>query len=280
MLMTGRAEVDQINIALDVTSTPALRRPNDITGERGKLALVIPTYREAGNLHALLNRVRTALDGAGACYEIVVVDDDSRDGTVEVVSAIAESDPRVRLVVREGERGLSGAVLQGWQCTSAGILGVMDADLQHPPELLPALLEAIQQGNDLVIGSRYVDGGKIGRWNPARHFVSAAAIWATRPLQQGHLRVCDPISGFFLVRRDCLNDIPFQKRGFKLMLEILARGRIQSVREIPFSFGLRHVGQSKANVKVALDYAALLARLYRERFGLEMRSQRAAETGG
>lgn len=267
-------------MALDATPTPLAHRVKDITGEREKLALVIPTFHEAGNLQILLDRVRAALDGAGACYEILVVDDDSRDGTIELVSAIAAADPRVRLIVREGERGLSGAVLHGWHCTGAGILGVMDADLQHPPEMLPALLEAVHQGNDLVIGSRYAKGGGIGDWNPARHFLSAAAIWATWPLQQSHLRAHDPMSGFFLVRRECLDGIEFQKTGFKLLLEILVRGNLHSVREIPFSFGLRHAGHSKANMKVALDYAALLARLYRTRFGFGRRSHRTAETKG
>jgi dolichol-phosphate mannosyltransferase len=184
----------------------------------------------------------------------------------------------VRLVVREGERGLSGAVLHGWQCSGAGILGVMDADLQHPPEMLPSLLAAIYQGNDLVVGSRYAQGGKVDRWNPVRRFLSAAAIWATWPLQQRHLRVCDPMSGFFLVRRECLNGILFQKVGFKLLLEILVRGRLWSIREIPFSFGLRHSGQSKASMKVVLHHAVLLLRLYRERFVFERRSHRTAAT--
>jgi len=265
-------------MALDATLAPLVHRVKDITGAREKLALVIPTFREAGNLQVLLDRVRAALDGARVSYEILIVDDDSRDGTVELVSAIAAADPRVRLIVREGERGLSGAVLHGWQCTDAGILGVMDADLQHPPEMLPALLEAIHQGNDLVIGSRYAKGGKVGDWNPVRHFVSAAAIWVTWPVQQRHLRAHDPMSGFFLVRRECLDGIPFQKTGFKLLLEILVRGRMQSVCEIPFSFGLRHAGHSKANMKVALDYAVLLARLYRTRYGFGRRSHRTAES--
>jgi dolichol-phosphate mannosyltransferase len=120
------------------------------------LALVIPTLREAANLPGLLTDVRSALDPLGIDYEIIVVDDDSRDGTEEIVSAISLEDPRVRLLVRKGERGLSGAVLYGWQHTDAAILGVMDADLQHPPELLAALVSAILAGNDMAIGSRYM----------------------------------------------------------------------------------------------------------------------------
>ena len=227
-----------------------------------KLALVIPTLCEADNICRLLTHVRSVLDPLGTPYEILVVDDDSRDGTSDVVAAVAESDPRVRLFVRKGERGLSGAILHGWQRTDATVLGVMDADLQHPPELLPYLLTAIKDGRDLVIGSRYTDGGDLGQWNPIRKLLSAAAVWVTLPLQRPHLRTKDPMSGFFMVRRRCLPHGAFQKTGFKLLLEILVRGRIQSVKEVPFEFGLRCQGASKANFKVAWDYALLLMRLF------------------
>jgi len=149
-----------------------------------KLALVIPTLCEEENIGGLLVHVRSVLDPLNIPYEIVVADDDSRDGTGAVVRAISDQDPRVRLVVRKGERGLSGAILYGWQHTDATILGVMDADLQHPPELLPKLIAAIYEGRDLVIGSRYTQGGGTGSWNPARKLVSAAAVWVTWPIQK------------------------------------------------------------------------------------------------
>jgi len=227
-----------------------------------KLALVIPTLCEAENIGGLLDHVRSVLDPLKTTYEILVVDDDSSDGTGAVVQAIALDDPRVRLLVRKGERGLSGAILHGWQRTDATVLGVMDADLQHPPELLPELLSAIKDGRDLVIGSRYTPGGDLGQWNPVRKLLSAAAVWVTWPLQRTHLRAKDPMSGFFMVRRRCLPEGAFQKSGFKLLLEILVRGRIQSVKEVPFAFGLRYRGASKANFKVAWDYGMLLTRLY------------------
>jgi dolichol-phosphate mannosyltransferase len=232
-----------------------------------KLALTIPTLREADNIPGLLHRVRAALDPVGIDYEILVVDDDSRDGTEELVSAIALEDPRVRLLVRKGERGLSGAILYGWRHTDAGILGVMDADLQHPPELLPALVSAILAGNDLAIGSRYTVGGQLGPWNPVRKFLSTVAVWATWPIQRAGIRAKDPMTGFFLVRRECIDGIAFQPSGFKLLLEILVRGHIRSVAEVPLAFGLRSLGASKANFKVGWDYAKLLARLYAGKFG-------------
>jgi len=231
-----------------------------------RLALVIPTLREAGNLPELLRRVREALDLLGLNCEVLVVDDDSRDGTADIVTAIAREDSRVRLLVRKGQTGLSGAVLHGWRHTDAAILGAMDADLQHPPELLPELVAAISSGCDLAIGSRYASGGALGGWNPARRLLSTVAVRMTAPIQRANLRTCDPMSGYFFVRRECLEGIAFQEEGFKLLLEILVRARIASLKEVPFRFGERSRGASKANLKVACDFGCLLTRLYRARF--------------
>ena len=251
------------------TTTPL--KTNQSSGEAAskslRLALVIPTLCEADNIGGLLVNVRNILTAAQIPWEILVVDDDSSDGTGDVVSAIAVEDPRVRLIVRKGQRGLSGAVLDGWTHTDAEVLGVMDADLQHPPELLPKLFEAVSQGNDLVIGSRYTPGGGLGEWNLMRKLLSAAAVWATWPIQRRKLRAKDPMSGFFMVRRGCVQQIDFQRTGFKLLLEILVRARIASVAEIPFAFGERFRGASKASAKVAWDYACLLARLYASKLG-------------
>lgn len=237
--------------------------PTDLVEQKQeKLAVVIPTLCEAGNIAGLLRDVRAALDTTGVPFEIVVVDDNSSDGTPDVVSSVCQEDPRVRLLVRRGERGLSGAILHGWQRTDADILAVMDADLQHPPELLPELLARILDGSDMVIGSRYTPGGELGEWHFLRKFLSAAAIWVTWPLQRSNARAKDPMSGFFMVRRRCLERIMFQRTGFKLLLEILVRGRIKSVAEVPFVFGRRYRGASKANLKVGWDYAVLLLRLY------------------
>ena len=234
-----------------------------------KLALVIPTLCEAGNIGHLLDQVRTVLDGQHIPYEILVVDDDSCDGTGDVVEAIAQKDPRVRLLVRKGERGLAGAVLDGWRRADADVdvLGVMDADLQHPPELLPKLFGAIVEGRDLAIGSRYTPGGELGGWNPMRKLLSAAAVWATWPLQRRRVRARDPMSGYFMVRRTSVQQIDFQRTGFKLLLEVLVRARLKSVQEVPFTFGARYRGASKANFKVAWDYGKLLARLYAGKYG-------------
>jgi dolichol-phosphate mannosyltransferase len=248
----------------------AAKRPQ--TTARKKLALAIPTLQEAENLPGLLRQIRSVLDPVGLDYEILVVDDDSRDGTEEIVSAIALQDPRVRLLVRKGERGLSGAILYGWRHTDAAIFGVMDADLQHPPDLLPALISAILDGNDLAIGSRYTAGGDLGAWNPVRKLLSTAAVWTTWPIQRAGIRAKDPMTGFFLLRRECIDGIVFQPSGFKLLLEILVRGHLRSVVEVPFAFGKRYRGASKANFKVGWDYAKLLTRLYAGRLGFGSRA--------
>ncbi len=251
------------------------KRPRSMNGGSAsrveKLALVIPTLHEVESLRGLLTRVRAVLDTVGVPYEVVVVDDDSGDGTDEVVSAIAQEDPRVRLLVRKGRRGLAGAILHGWESTDAGILGVMDADLQHPPELLPELLTALLEGQDLVIGSRYARGGRLSEWSAVRRLISAAAVLVTRPLQRPRLRANDPMSGFFLVRRHCVQEVAFRRTGFKLLLEILVRGRIGSVREVPFAFARRSAGSSKASLSVAREYVLLLVSLYGKRWDFGIR---------
>jgi len=214
---------------VDGGTTQVLATADDRDCAQEKLALVIPTLCEAENIGGLLDSVRAVLDPLKIPYEILVVDDDSSDGTAELVSMISQQDPRVRLLVRKGERGLSGAILHGWQNTDAGILGVMDADLQHPPELLPRLLGAIQDGRDMVIGSRYTPGGGVGGWNPVRKLLSSAAVWVTWPIQRRQIRAKDPMSGYFMLRRNCMERIPFQRTGFKLLLEILVRGHIKTI---------------------------------------------------
>ncbi len=253
---------------MDARTTPLLPGASNGPCEHLKLALVIPTLCEAGNIARLLRAVHAALEPLDIRYEIVVVDDDSGDGTGAAVSAIAREDARVRLVVRKGARGLSGAILDGWRQTDAEVLGVMDADFQHPPELLRDLFAAIRGGSDLAIASRYAPGGGLGQWNSARRLASALAVCATWPLQPKQRRARDPLSGFFLVRRHCLRRVVFQRTGFKLLLEILVRGRIGSIQEVPFTFGRRFTGTSKASLRIAWDYARLMARLYAGRLGL------------
>lgn len=228
-----------------------------------KLGLVVPTLNEAGNIPVLLGRIHDTMSSTEVDYEIIVVDDDSHDGTADVVSEQAKKDSRVRLFVRKGARGLAGAVIYGWERSDADLLGVIDADLQHPPEVLPSLLAPVVDGADVAIASRYANGNGVGDWNKFRLFVSRAGTLATAPLQRKDLRVRDPLSGFFVVRRESIDGLALQPEGFKILLEILVKGRIRKAVEVPFQFGSRHAGKSKADFKVALQYFTLLGKLSR-----------------
>jgi len=239
---------------------------------RHKFGLVIPTLNEAGNIPVLLGRIRQSLSSLAMDYEIIIVDDDSHDGTPEVANEYATQDPRIRVFVRKGQRGLAGAVVHGWALTDADLLGAIDADLQHPPEVLASLLTSLLSDADIAIASRYVHSHGVGEWNKFRLFVSRAGTLATAPLQRKNLRVKDPLSGFFVVRRESIDGISLQPEGFKILLEILVKGRIRKAVEVPFQFGTRHAGESKANFKIALQYFTLLGKLSRYAlFGSEQR---------
>jgi dolichol-phosphate mannosyltransferase len=229
------------------------------------LALVIPTYNEAGNIATLLGRLRVALDHIAIPYELIVVDDASTDATAERVREFAARDARVKLIVRTSERGLASAVVRGWQSSLASILGVMDADLQHPPELLPDLWRAIHSGADLALASRYAPSASMKGWSLTRRVLSVVGIWTTAFVLPKQRRVSDPASGYFLVRREAITGMPLAAQGFKLLLEVLVRGRITRVAEVPFQFGLRQAGKSKGSAGVVADYFALLWKLRRAR---------------
>lgn len=236
---------------------------------REKLGLVIPTLNEAGNIPALLDRLSAALAQVPIDCEFIIVDDGSTDGTADVARAYSQHDGRVRVFVRNGERGLSGAVIHGWAQTDATLFGVIDADLQHPPELLPKLLDPVLQGSDIAIASRYVKGNEdsVGDWNKFRIWVSrCSTLLATAPLRTRGLRVKDPLSGYFVVRRECIEGLRLQPEGFKILLEILVKGNIHHSVEVPFRFAMRQSGKSKADLKVALHYFTLLGKLSRYAF--------------
>lgn len=228
---------------------------------RANFALVIPTLHEAGSIGNVLQRVSKVLSNWNCSWEIIVVDDSSTDGTREIVEQFAQTTSTVRLVLRKEERGLAGAITHGWSCTNAEFLGVLDADLQHPPEVLIDLLEQVGRGVDIAIASRYVRHGSMDGWNAIRKLLSRMSVLASIPVQRPEIQVKDPLSGFFVVRRECIEGLTFQKTGFKLLLEILAKGRIRSVVEIPFRFGFRKSGTSKANAMTGIHYISLLLRL-------------------
>ena len=229
-----------------------------------KFALVVPTLNEAENLPLLIDRVREALLPVDLPYEILIVDDDSRDNTHSLVRSISLRDSRIRLLIRRGARGLATAVVHGWRNTDADLLGVMDADLQHPPELLPTLLAEARQ-TDLVVASRYIQSNSINGWNALRAAVSRLSTLVSAPLLR-RVRVKDPMSGYFVVRRSAIEGAHLEPVGFKILLEVLVRGNIRSVKEVPFHFGLRHAGKSKADARVAWEYVSQLGKLSRDTF--------------
>jgi len=226
-----------------------------------KFALVIPTLNEEGTIQSVLERVCETLSKTQCDWEVVVVDDSSSDNTARVVEDYRQHEPRVRFVVRTAERGLAGAITHGWSQSDADLVGVIDADLQHPPEVVGTLLEQIAKGADIAIASRYIRPGSMDDWNPVRKMLSRVSVLASVPVQRVELNVEDPLSGFFIVRRECIAGLDFQKTGFKLLLEILAKGRLCTVVEVPFRFGIRLRGNSKTSIMTGLHYALLLCKL-------------------
>ena len=223
-----------------------------------ELAVVVPTYQEADNVQELVRRVATALEGID--WELIVVDDDSPDGTAERVRALARKDRRVRVLQRVGRRGLASATIEGMLATSAPFLAVMDGDLQHDEALLPEMLQAAKAEDlDLVVGSRYAPGGEVGAWSTRRQAMSRLATRLGRLLIRTDLQ--DPMSGFFLVRAEVIQENVRQLSGvgFKILLDLLSAARRPlRFRELPFGFRQRQAGTSKLDHGVAWEYLLML----------------------
>ena len=245
-------------------ATDALSPTRLQAGGAPALSVIVPTRNEASNIEPLLARLQDVLAGIDA--EVLVVDD-SDDATPQIARQIAaRSALPIRVHARPRSQrsgGLGGAVLVGFTEALAPVCVVMDADLQHPPELLGTLLDVSRTGADFVIASRYVDGGGdegLGGWY--RHTVSMLATWvAKRVLGPELAGISDPMSGFFLVRRSCLDLPSLHPQGFKLLLELLARHPRATVAEVPYSFDVRHSGASKAGLKEGFTYLSRLAEL-------------------
>jgi dolichol-phosphate mannosyltransferase len=216
-----------------------------------KISIIIPTYNEKDNIAPLLSRVDQAL--AGYDYEVLIVDDNSRDGTIEAASELASRYP-VRVIVRRNERGLATAVVHGLKSASGPIIGVMDADLQHPPEVLPDLVKAIQDGADMAIASRYIPGGGCPNWGLSRRIISRVALMISHLLLPSTRAVKDPLAGFFMFRRQNVDPARLKPIGYKISLEIMLIGSFQKVVEVPYIFEDRSAGQSKLNPGQQLDY--------------------------
>ena len=223
-----------------------------------ELSVVVPTFNERDNVTALFRKLEAAL--AGIAWEVIYVDDNSPDGTWEVVRALASADSRVRCIRRIGRRGLSGACIEGILASSAPCAAVIDADLQHDETRLPKMLALLQGGEaDLVIGSRYIEGGSAKSFDRQRAGFSMLATQVAKRVLR--VDVADPMSGFFAIRRDRFEQLApeLSTQGFKILLDIVAtaRGSLR-IKEIPYTFGARLHGESKLDSMVALDFLGLV----------------------
>jgi dolichol-phosphate mannosyltransferase len=227
------------------------------------LSLIIPTFNEELNIQSMIHQLTDRLDRVlPDRYELIVVDDDSPDYTWKLAQELVPGYPHLRVMRRQQERGLSTAVIRGWQVAQGEILGVIDGDLQHPPEVLLGLLEAIDQGADLAVASRHVQEGGVSEWSLLRRVLSRGAQILGLLILPGVVgRVSDPMSGYFLVRRAAIANRVLSPVGYKILLEVLGRGNIQRIAEVGYVFQERQEGESKVTWKQYVNYLQHLWRL-------------------
>ncbi|MBU1031238.1 MAG: polyprenol monophosphomannose synthase [Nanoarchaeota archaeon] len=222
-------------------------------------SIIIPTYNEAESIDMLIPKIYDVLN-KHYNYEIVVMDDNSPDGTADIVRRLSKKYP-VRVVVRKKNKGLSAAVIDGFKASKGDVFCVMDADLSHPPKVLPKIFAAIKS-YDVIVGSRLVSGGGSEKWPFHRKLISWGAQLLSKPLT----KVKDTMSGFFAVKKSVVLNAPLEALGYKILLEILVKGNYKSVTEIPFTFLNRSFGESKISMKVQMEYLKQLCHLYRFKF--------------
>jgi dolichol-phosphate mannosyltransferase len=222
------------------------------------LSVIVPAFNERENVAALVGLLDKSL--SGRAWEVIFVDDDSPDGTADRVREIGRTDHRVRCIQRIGRRGLSSACIEGLLASSAPYQAVMDADLQHDETLLPAMLDTLERGEaDIVIGSRYVEGGGLGDWHQSRARISRFATWISRLVL--HAELSDPMSGFFMLRREAFAGRvrSLSGIGFKILLDLFASSKEPlRFRELPYEFRNRVAGESKLDSQAAWQYLMLV----------------------
>lgn len=245
-----------------MTSSERKSAPEVRGGGKGtsvELAVVVPTFNEYDNIEPLLHRLEAALKGVA--WEVIFVDDDSPDGTANLLRGIAEQNPQVRVLLRIGRRGLTSACVEGVLSSSAPYFAVLDADMQHDETLLPRMLQRLTQDElDIVIGSRYAEGGSIAGWERRRELSSRFAGMAARLVVKADLH--DPMSGFFVMRRDAFDRAVrnLSQQGFKILLDLCASASPPlRFAEIPYQFRLREHGESKLDSMAVWEYGMLLA---------------------
>ncbi len=228
-----------------------------------KFSLIVPTYNEGQNLPKLVEILSHLLNGYfDDRYELIIVDDNSPDLTWQVGLDLMPHYPQLRVMRRQGEKGLSTAVIRGWQAARGEVLGVIDGDLQHPPETLLTMLDAIAKDADLVVASRHVEGGGVSDWGFIRRFLSRGAQMLGLLILPNVIgRVSDPMSGYFMVRRSAIANCTMNPLGYKILIEVLGRGNIDRVAEVGYVFQERQEGESKVTWRQYVDYILHLLRL-------------------
>ena len=222
------------------------------------VSVVIPTYNEAGGIEHLVSTLTDVFAGAAIRGEIVVVDDNSPDGTGAIVDGLSTRYP-VRCVHRAGKLGLASAVIDGWATCTSPIIGVMDADFSHDPSIIPAMIGAIRSGEcELAIGSRYIPGGGITNWPWRRRVTSRVAIMLAMPLTH----VKDITSGYLFCKRSVIDGVTLDPIGFKIGLEVIMKGRYRTAKEVPYVFTDRRHGSSKLNSGEIVNYLKQLGKIY------------------
>ncbi|WP_271255218.1 glycosyltransferase [Pseudanabaena sp. Chao 1811] len=251
----GSLQINELISSRDILGASS---PQAIT-----FSLVIPTYNESKNLEKLVEVLSELLNSYwDGSYELIVVDDDSPDLTWQVGLALMPKYPQLRVMRRQGEKGLSTAVIRGWQAAQGEILGVIDGDLQHPPETLINMLDKMQKGADLAVASRHVEGGGVSDWGFIRRVLSRGAQMLGLIILPNVIgRVSDPMSGYFMVRREAIANCLMNPSGYKILIEVLGRGNIGTVAEVGYVFQERQEGESKVTWRQYIDYIVHLLRL-------------------
>jgi len=218
------------------------------------ISIVIPTYNERDNIGKLVKEVLRYVD------EIVIVDDNSPDGTGGIADKLAKSNKNIRVIHRTGRLGLGSAIVEGFYAARGNVVGVMDADFSHPPAALGSMIKHVDAGADIVLGSRYVKGGNIENWPLRRKIVSKLAVMLARPLTDAK----DPVTGFFLVRKKIFDDVKIKSgetKSWKVSLEMLVRGRYNRFVEVPYTFVNRKRGKSKISTAEYKTYLGQIIKL-------------------
>jgi dolichol-phosphate mannosyltransferase len=221
------------------------------------ISIIIPTYNEKSNIRKLTSKIYEIFKKKKIKGEIIFVDDNSPDGTGKIAEKLSNKYP-VRVLHRKKKLGLASAVIEGFSEAKGNILGVMDADLSHPPESIPDMIQPISKGKaDFTIGSRYVHDGDIEGWPLTRKIISKSATILTRHLTD----VKDPMSGFFFLKKKVIDNIYLSAKGYKICLEIIVKGNYKNIKEVPITFKDRHKGTSKLNKGEYFNYIYNVANL-------------------